>query len=346
MKQNFFDKTFDELAGILSGMDSRPFRLNQVLRWAYVMGADGFHRMTDMPRDLRERLGSVLDMTPLIPVEELRSHDGILKSLYELHDGERVESVLIPEEGHNTLCVSTQAGCNMGCTFCETATIGLRRNLSMGEITAQVAYAVRALGSRTSLRNLVFMGMGEPLRNLDALIPALHIILDPAGFDYSPRRVTVSTCGWVPGIHRLAREGLGVNLAISLNASDDLVRSRLMPVNRRYPLAKLMEAVRKYPLKPRQRITFEYVLVKGINDDDEDARRVAGLLRGIPSKVNLISYNTTSAEYREPGEDRLEGFARVLLAEGVTVTVRKSRGEEIGAACGQLRAVSERMADA
>ncbi len=344
--QDFFDKTFDDLSSILAGLDPKPFRLNQILRWVYVMGADGFGQMTDIPADLRGKLENILDLNPMKVVDERRSRDGTVKFLYELQDGERVEAVMIPEEGHNTLCVSTQAGCNMGCTFCETATIGLRRNLSMGEITAQVVYAIRALGSRIRLRNLVFMGMGEPLRNLDALIPALDVILDPSGLNYSPRRVTVSTCGWVPGIDRLARNGRGVNLAISLNAPDDNTRNRLMPVNRRYPLARLLEALRDYPLASRQRITFEYVLVGGINDSDEQARMIAGLLRGIPAKINLISYNATSAQFRQPAEGRLETFQQVLLDKGILATIRKSRGEEIGAACGQLRAMSEGMSNA
>lgn len=341
MKRNFFDLKLSDLSGVLSDMDPKPFRLGQVLRWAYVMGADGFDLMTDMPKDLRDKLDEVLDLSPMAVLDELRSRDGSVKWLYGLHDGELVESVMIREEGHNTLCLSTQAGCGMGCTFCETATVGLRRNLSLGEITAQVAYAIRTLEGRNRLRNLVFMGMGEPLKNLDALVPALENILDPSGFDYSPRRVTVSTCGWVPGIVRLAKEGLGVNLAISLNAPDDSIRDLLMPVNRKYPLAQLMEAVRAYPLRPRQRITFEYVIIGGINDSDEHALKVAGLLRGIPSKINLISYNETSALYRKPEEGRIEGFQRVLLSRGCLATIRRSRGEEIGAACGQLRALSK-----
>ncbi len=218
--------------------------------------------------------------------------------------------------------------------------MGLRRGLSRGEILCQVAEAVRVLGKRRLLRNLVFMGMGEPLANLDEVIPALSILLDQRGFDFSPRHVTVSTCGLVPGLARLGVEGGGVNLAVSLNAADDGTRNRLMPVNRSYPLGALMEALRAYPLRPRQRITIEYVLVEGVNDSDADALRLAELLRGIPSKVNLIPCNPNSKGMTPPTEERQRAFAEVLLGRGRFASVRKSRGSEIGAACGQLRAAA------
>jgi 23S rRNA (adenine2503-C2)-methyltransferase len=338
MKDNFFDKTFEDLSGILSDFDPKPFRLDQVLKWVYVKGTDDFSQMTNMPKKLNDQLSDVLDLTPLRLLEEIESRDGTLKSLFQMPDGELMESVIIPEEGHKTLCLSTQAGCGMGCSFCETATIGLKRNLSQGEILAQIACAVRRLGNRLALRNLVFMGMGEPLLNMDALIGALEVIIDARGFDFSPRRVTVSTCGWVPGIDRLGRENLGVNLAVSLNAGDDETRNRLMPVNKKYPLKRLMKSIREYPLHPRQRITFEYVLIEGVNDRIEDARRMVNLLRGIPAKVNVIAYNLTSAAWRPPDEGVMNRFQKILMSAGLLATVRKSRGGEIGAACGQLGA--------
>ncbi len=338
MKANFFDKTFEELSGILGKLDPKPFRLDQVLRWAYVKGVADFSQMTNMPVELRDKLAEALSLNPLDLQEEVESLDGTVKSLFQMPDGELIESVIIPEEGHRTLCVSTQAGCAMGCSFCETATIGLRRNLSQGEILAQVACAIRKLGDRLALRNLVFMGMGEPLRNMEALVGALEVIIDVKGFNFSPRRVTVSTCGWVPGIERLAREGLDVNLAVSLNAADDETRDRLMPVNRKYPLKRLMKSIREYPLQPRQRITFEYVLIDGVNDGIEDARRLVKLLGSLPAKVNVIAYNSTSAGWTPPREKAMNTFQEILMGSGLLATVRKSRGGEIGAACGQLGA--------
>jgi len=338
MKDNFFDKTFEELSSILVDMDPKLFRLEQVLRWVYVKGVDDFSLMTNMPAELRDRLAAVLDLTPLELREEVESPDGTFKSLFRLWDGELIESVIIPEEGHRTLCVSTQAGCAMGCGFCETATIGLRRNLSQGEILAQVAGAVRKLGNRLALRNLVFMGMGEPLLNMNALVGALNIITGARGFDFSPRRVTVSTCGWVPGIDQLAREDLGVNLAVSLNAADNETRDRLMPVNRKYPLKMLMKSIREFPLHSRQRITFEYVMIDRVNDRIEDAGRLVKLIGAIPAKVNVIAYNRTSADWSPPKEEAMNRFQEILMNAGLLATVRRSRGDEIGAACGQLGA--------
>ncbi|NOY86408.1 MAG: 23S rRNA (adenine(2503)-C(2))-methyltransferase RlmN [Deltaproteobacteria bacterium] len=336
--KNFFDQTFDQLEATIGKMDPRAYRVEQVLRWVYRMAVDDFSLMTDMPGDIRESLSASMDLKPMSLQKSVGAADGTLKFLYRLADGELIESVLIPEDGHNTLCISTQAGCGMGCGFCESGAQGFRRNLSQGEILAQIVYAIRYLGDRRFLRNLVFMGMGEPLLNLGSLIPALGVILDGRGFDFSPRRVTVSTCGWVPGIRRLGRADLGVNLALSLNAADDETRSAIMPVNRKYPLRTVMNSIRKFPRRPRQRITFEYVLISGVNDRPEDAAMVVKLLHGIPAKVNIISYNRTSAGFSAPDYERMEWFQNLLGGSGLLATVRRSRGEDIGAACGQLTA--------
>jgi 23S rRNA (adenine2503-C2)-methyltransferase len=336
-RRDLLDLTPQRLAQILAPVDSRPFTTRQVLRWAYNRAADDFALMTDVSKAAREFLARAFTLTPLAEVESLPL-DGVVKTLHRLRDGFLVESVLIPEEGHNTLCVSSQAGCAMGCDYCETARGGLDRDLTAGEILAQVAAGIRRGGDRLALRNLVFMGMGEPLANLDAVLPALTRILASDGFDFSPRRVTVSTCGLVPGIGRLGRAHPGVNLAVSLNAADDETRSRLMPVARAYPLKALMAAVRRFPLAGRQRITFAYVLLEGVNDSDRDARLLAALVRGIPCKINLIPYNRTSGGYRRPSPERTERFLQLLVGAGLTVTVREGRGEEIGAACGQLKA--------
>jgi 23S rRNA (adenine2503-C2)-methyltransferase len=335
---NFFDKSFDELAEILAGLDGKPFRLGQVLKWVYIHGVDNFEDMTNIPEELRRQLSELLDLDPLELVKETGTTDGTRKFLYRLGDGSLVESVLMPDDGHTTLCLSTQAGCAMGCSFCETATMGLIRNLTRGEILAQVSAAIRQVKKRVALRNLVFMGMGEPLMNMGELIPALEVIMAQRGFDFSPRRVTVSTCGWVPGIEELAGSGTQVNLAVSLNAADDETRSALMPVNRKYPLAGLMKALRDYPLRQRQRVTLEYVLIKGINDRPEDVENLVKLARGVKSKINIIPFNETSSTYAAPSAREVHAFQERLNAKNILATVRKSRGADIGAACGQLAA--------
>jgi len=338
--KNFFDLSFEDLEGLLADLDPRPFRPAQILRWVYTLGVDDFRDMTDMPISLRESLAGLCDLRPLREIERTETGDQTVKFLYVLKDGEMIESVLIPEDGHSTLCVSTQSGCTMSCAFCETGRNPGGRNLTTGEILAQIVYSIRFTGDRLKVRNLVFMGMGEPLLNLESLLPALNVILSGRGLDFSPRRVTVSTCGWVPGIIRLANEGPDVNLAVSLNATDDHTRSRIMPVNRHYPIGTLMDAVNRFPVKARRRITFEYVLIEGINDTQEDARRLKNILKGIPAKVNLIPCNDNFSDLKAPSEDKARAFQERLLDYGVLATMRKSRGQEIGAACGQLRAGS------
>jgi len=335
---NFFDLTFDELERLLADLDPRPFRAAQLLRWVYTLGDDDFIHMTDMPLTLRESLDGLCELTPMREIDRTETEDGTVKFLHILADGEMIESVLIPEEGHNTLCISTQSGCAMACAFCETGQKPGGRDLSAGEILAQIVYAIRYTGDRLKVRNLVFMGMGEPLVNTGSLLQALEVILSDRGLDFSPRRVTVSTCGWVPGILRMAAEGLDINLAVSLNATDDLTRSRIMPVNRKYPIGVLMDAVSRFPLRSRKRITFEYVLIEGVNDTPEDVGRLKVLLKGVPAKVNLIPCNENSSGLKAPSEDKARAFQERLLASGVMVTLRKSRGKEISAACGQLKA--------
>ncbi len=337
---NFFDLTIQELEEKLASLDGKPFRSGQILKWVYTRGASDFMAMSDMPLLLRRTLAERFDLNPLREVQRRQTSDGTVKFLYGLPDEQRIETVLIPEEGHHTLCLSTQSGCSMACAFCETGRSQGGRDLTRGEILAQIVYAIRHTGERLAVRNLVFMGMGEPLQNLDALLPALEIILSPRALDFSPRRVTISTCGWVPGVRRLAAEGLDVNLAVSLNAADDETRTRIMPVNRKYPIPVLLDALRDYPLRTRKRITFEYVLIKGLNDSVHDARRLGGLLKGLSAKVNLIPCNENRSGYVAPEQQKARAFQETLLALGVLATLRKSRGSEIGAACGQLKAAS------
>jgi len=263
------------------------------------------------------------------------SQDGSRKLVFRLEDGARVSSVLMPDEGRVTLCLSTQAGCGYACAFCLTGTMGLARNLSAAEIVGQVLQA----NAVTPATHLVFMGMGEPLANYAEVVKTLRILTDAKlGFGYSPRRITVSTVGLVTGIEKLGRENLKVNLAISLHAASDEVRSRLMPVNRAWNLEALMAAVRRYPLAPRQRVFFEYVLLDGVNDSADDAQRLTRLLRNVRAKVNLIPFNDWPAsDFRRPPLARILAFQSILLEAGITTTVRWSRGEDIGAACGQLK---------
>lgn len=338
---NLFDLTFEELGHHLAGLDPKPFRLDQVLKWVYVRGASSFEDMTDMPLGLRESLAHSLELNPMREIERHATEDGTVKFLYILDDGEMIESVIIPEEGHNTLCISTQTGCSMGCVFCETGRSRRGRDLTPGEILAQVVYAIRHVEERLNIRNLVFMGMGEPLMNMASLVRSLEVILNHKALDFSPRRVTVSTCGWVPGIIELAEANLDVNLAVSLNASDDSTRTRIMPVNRQYPIRELMKALKSFPMRSRRRITFEYVLIDEVNDTEEDARRLAAILQGLPSKVNLIPCNDNGSGLRAPDDRRIEAFQNSLFEKGVLTTLRKSRGQEIGAACGQLKASAE-----
>src|SRR2546425_3185397 len=263
------------------------------------------------------------------------SQDGSRKLVFRLEDGARVSRVVMPDDGRVTLCLSTQVGCGYACAFCLTSTMGLARNLTVAEMIGQVLRA-NAVEHAT---HLVFMGMGEPLANYAEVVKTLKILTDAKlGLGYSPRRITVSTVGLVTGIEKLGREGLKVNLAISLHAASDEVRARLMPINRSFNLAALMDAVRKYPLAPRQRVFFEYVLLDAVNDSPEDAGRLARLLRGVRAKVNLIPFNDwEGAGFRRPPLARILAFQSVLLDAGITTTVRWSKGEDIGAACGQLR---------
>jgi 23S rRNA (adenine2503-C2)-methyltransferase len=315
------------------------YRGRQLATWIHRKGVVDVDRMTDLPRDFRDvlaeraviRLPDVERVTP--------SQDGSQKLVFRLEDGARVSAVLMPDDDRLTLCLSTQVGCGFECAFCLTGTMGLDRNLTSAEIVGQLmaANALAPEGQRAT--HIVFMGMGEPLANFRELVRSIRIFTDAKlGLGYSPRRITVSTVGLVTGIERLAREDLKVNLAISLHAASDEVRSRLMPVNRSWSLDALMDAVKRYPLAPRQRVFFEYVLLDGVNDSEEDARRLTRLLRGIRAKVNLIPFNDwPGAVFRRPPLPRILAFQSLLLQSGVTTTVRWSKGEDIGAACGQLR---------
>ncbi len=320
-----------------------PYRARQILRWVYERGETSFARMTDLPRADRHRLEKAASLGIPEVLQRQRARDGTEKYLLGLEDGEAIECVLIPEKRRLTLCLSTQVGCARDCRFCLTARGGLRRNLAPHEIVGQLLAARRLLPSGARITNLVLMGMGEPLDNFEAVVRALRRLVRIAG--YAPHRITLSTAGVVPKIARLAREAPPVNLAVSLCATTDAVRSKLMPLNRRYPIRDLLAACRAYPLPPRRRITIEYVLLRGVNDTPEDARRLVKLLHGLRCKVNLIPFNPFPGASPAPGFDRgfarpspeaVDRFRRILIERGLVVFTRESRGREIAAACGQL----------
>jgi 23S rRNA (adenine2503-C2)-methyltransferase len=323
-----------ELETFLAGLGKERFRAGQLLRWIYLRGVTDFDEMTDLAKGFREELAERATISTFTAAAEEVSADGTRKFLFRLDDGESVETVLIPmEEGRGTLCVSTQVGCAMQCTFCLTGTFGLTRNLTAAEIVNQVC-AVRA---QFPVDNIVLMGMGEPLHNLDNVVSALEIFYSVTGFDYSPRKVTLSTSGLVPEMRELGRR-VRVNLAVSLNATTDAVRNELMPINRRYPLAELLRACREYPLAPRQRITFEYILIRGVNDSLDDAKRLVKLLHGVKAKVNLIRFNEhAGSDFRAPDDITIETFQRFLLDRDIVAIRRASKGRDISAACGQLK---------
>src|SRR2546428_7409053 len=307
--------------------------------WLYRKSVFDLEAMSDLPKDFRQELAGrvVVEMPEL--ERQMPSADGSRKLVFALNGGSRISSVLMPDDERITLCVSTQVGCGFACGFCLTGVMGLERNLTAGEIVGQVIAANRLVEEGRRATHIVFMGMGEPLANYVALVKAIRILVDPKlGVGYSPRRITVSTVGLVPGIDKLGREDLKVNLAISLHATTDEVRSRLMPVNRSFDLAALLAAVKRYPLAARQPVFFEYVMLEGVNDTSDDAQRLARLLRGVKAKVNLIPFNDWGgARFRRPPLARILAFQSILLDAGITTTVRWSKGEDIGAACGQLR---------
>jgi 23S rRNA (adenine2503-C2)-methyltransferase len=323
-------------------LGERSFRAGQLYRWIHQRGVTSFDEMTDLSKALRQKLKERAEIVPLVKDLEQLSQDGTIKYRFKTRDGRYIESVYMPSEDRKTLCVSTQVGCAMACSFCMTGTLGLKRNLTPGEIVAQVHAVNRDVRQREGLEtyrplsNLVFMGMGEPLHNFENLKTALSILQSEEGPNFSHRHITVSTVGLVPMIERFGQE-TDVKLAISLNASTDEQRGKTMPVNRKWNIQALLDACRKFPLRQGRRITFEYVLLKGFNDTDEDAHRLVQLLEGIPAKVNLIPYNENPGlGFQTTAEERAEAF-RAILAEGhIAAFIRQNRGRDIAGACGQL----------
>jgi len=335
-----YDLDYPTLQALLEGWGEPPYRARQLWEWLYVHLATDFGQMTNLPRSLRDRLAAETRVGALQMVDRLEAADGeTRKDLLRLADGETVEAVLMRYERRRTACVSTQVGCAVGCAFCATGQMGLRRDLSAGEIVAQVlhfARVLRAEGDR--LTNVVLMGMGEPLLNYDASLAAVRRLIDPGGFNMGQRRLTLSTVGIVPGINRLVDEGLQITLAISLHAATDALRDRLVPINRRYNLDALFEAVRRYVERTGRRVSFEWALIEGINDTPEQARALAARLGGVLAHVNLIPLNPTAGYAgRPPSRRRISAFIAELERFHIPHTLRVRRGTDIRAGCGQLR---------
>jgi 23S rRNA (adenine2503-C2)-methyltransferase len=332
-----------ELEQALAVLGAPRFRAAQLYRWIYRRGVADFAAMTNLSRELRATLAERCTVsTPRVARKDV-SVDGTAKYLIALEDGALIESVFIPDTPAQTFCISSQVGCAMGCGFCLTGKMGIIRNLTAGEIVGQVRLLAADLNLLDQRFNIVLMGMGEPLHNYDQTMKALRILSAEDGFALAPKRITLSTVGVVPGIERLATEPFMPNLAISLHATTDEQRSRLVPINRKYGLQQLLEACRRFPIKRRNRITFEYVLLDGVNDTPEDARRLVKLLNGIRAKVNLLPLNAAPGiPFDRPSDARVNRFAEILADHDVTVSVRKSRGRDIRAACGQLLVEGER----
>jgi len=353
-KTDLRNLTQEELVHYVESLGQPAFRARQIMAWLYRPGITEFSQMTDLAKKFRLILAEHARMSQFSDPLIQRSEDGCVKFGFTLDDGKVIESVLIPEPDRNTLCVSSQVGCAMNCSFCLTATMGFTRNLLPSEIVNQVCAVGDFLRNEPKSKligpdrvtNLVFMGMGEPLNNLENLVKAISILTEQRGLDMTNRRITVSTCGIASKIIELG-EQTDVNLAISLHAVDDKTRNTLMPVNNRYSLEELLQACRDYPMAKRKRIMFEYILLKGINDSDEEARELARILRDIPCKINLLPYNESPGlSYKSPSRNRVYAFQKIVRDAGYSVFIRTSRGEDISAACGQLakeRGVDERI---
>lgn len=339
------DMSRERLKEFCREIGEKPFRAEQLFNWMYVRLVSSFDEMNNLPKALRARLEQECSLHRIKPHQAFQAADGTTKVTFQCHDGAVIESVWIPNEDRNTLCVSSQVGCAMGCSFCLTAKMGLVRNLSVGEIVEQVSHVRRMFPEEEHgrLTNIVMMGMGEPLHNYDNVVEALRLMTDEKGLGLSNRKVTVSTSGLVPAIEKLG-EDIIVNLAISLNATTDELRDEIMPVNKRWPLEVLMQTLRDYPLKQRRRITFEYVLLKDVNDTLEDAGRIIKLLRGIPSKINLIPWNPhPGGDFQRPEAQNIERFQDYLRQRNLNVTIRETRGLDSMAACGQLGKPGDRL---
>ena len=354
-KTNLKSLSKDEMKDFVKTQGLPDYRAKQILHWIYEKKAESIDQITELSKETKKKLSDSAYISNLKLLNRQSSKDSTEKFLFGLEDGESIESVLIPDKDRLTLCISSQVGCTMGCSFCLTGKIGFKRNLKAHEIVDQIISATRVISSKLKVKssesiirplvkrssggitNIVFMGMGEPLLNLDEVIEALKRITGLMGI--SKKRITLSTCGIAPKITELYKKAPHVNLAISLNAADNKTRDIIMPINKKYPLEPLLASCRKIPFSPRTRITFEYVMLDNINDRPSDARKLASLLRGIPSKVNLIPFNPyEGSRFKRPSDDKVLAFQKILIDGNITSFIRKSKGQDILAACGQLKA--------
>ncbi|MFA5085150.1 MAG: 23S rRNA (adenine(2503)-C(2))-methyltransferase RlmN [Candidatus Omnitrophota bacterium] len=340
----------DELIKELVRMGEKPYRAAQIFRWLYKMGVKSFDDMTDLNKELREKLKERFHITKITALDSKRSlSDGTTKYLLKLEDSHTIESVLLPEDERTTLCLSSQVGCKFGCSFCASAPFGFVRNLKSSEILDEVLF-LREHNRDRAITNIVFMGIGEPLDNYNNVIRAIRILNDEDAFKIGARKITISTCGIIPGMDKLAGEKLQIELSVSLHSADDKIRSTLVPINKRYPLNDLIAACKDYTGRTRRIITFEYILIKGVNASEGDAFKLARLLTGLMCKVNIISYNQISPVrnsgisngirakgYEAPAIEGVKNFIRTLKSRAINVMLRKSKGEDIDAGCGQLR---------
>ena len=337
--------TKSDLETWLVEQGEKPYRAGQILKWLYQRGVTSFAEMSDVSLPLRTRLTQTFSIDRLSCVRTTQANDGTQKFLFALADSRYIESVLIPAEDRLTLCISSQVGCAMGCRFCATAQVRPLRDLTDTEIINQIWEVQQTLPAEQQLTNLVFMGMGEALANYDHVVKALQRITSEWGFNFSSRRVTVSTVGLVPQMHRLLQE-TNVNLTVSLTATTNEVRNSLMPINRRFPLEQLLDTCRTLPLSPRKRVTFAYTMLRGVNDSMEDARRLTRLLHGMRAKVNLIPFNPfPGSQFLPSPRSQINQFPQILLDKGIHATIRESRGQDAQAACGQLAAQLKTEAD-
>ncbi len=332
---NLKDFTFDELKSFLVEIGEKPFRAGQIYSWLH-KGVESFEEMTDLSKQLREKLGSVSTVGGLRVADKLVSKDGTIKILWELADGETVESVIMEYKHGTSICISTQVGCRMGCKFCASTIGGKIRDLSAGEILDEVISAGRVTGKKIS--NIVLMGIGEPLDNYDNVIKFLKNVGDPRGINIGYRHISLSTCGIVPGIYKLAEEGFALTLSVSLHAADNDTRSEIMPVNKKYDISELITACREYINKTGRRISFEYAMIEGVNDTPQVAEKLSKLLKGMLCHVNLIPINSVKeSSMKRSSEKSIYKFKSMLELKGLTVTVRRELGSDISASCGQLR---------
>jgi len=338
-KTDIKELTIDQLTLWLQNRGYRPFHAGQIFKWIYLYQVDAFDNMTDLAKELRRLLSAHFTINRLEKKQVERSKDGTLKYLFKLADGQHVESVIIPERVHYTLCISSQVGCAQGCRFCLTGQYGLTRDLTKGEIISQVRDIANEMNDSTRLTNIVLMGMGEPLANYQSVVRAIDVLTNSDfGLKFSNRRVTLSTAGLVSKMPDLNRD-TRVNLAVSLNATENKTRDQLMPINRRYPIETLMDACLTYRLPPGRRITFEYILIRGVNDSSQDADQLCQLLRSIPAKINLIPFNEhKGSRFKRPSDAVIRQFQQILNKKNYTALIRQSKGQDISAACGQLGA--------